>query len=214
MLEVSALSLVRPGLRLGPASFALAERGCWWLLGDSGAGKSLLLESLAGFHANAQGSVRLDGREIGNLAPERRSVALMPQRWQLFPHWTAMRNLRFAAKLGGVGDHRIRELTRRLQVDHLLGRNPRALSGGESQRLTLAQTLLSPARVLLLDEPCSAIDLALQSSILELLLEECEKGGRICLLAAHRPIAAFPLCGSLRMEGCQLHASFASVDLH
>src|SRR5271168_1482204 len=98
-LAVSGLSLHRSSAALGPISFTLPHPGCWWLTGVSGAGKSLLMESIAGFHAEAQGSVRVSGEDIGHCAPERRSIALMPQRWRLFPHWTVARNLGFAAHL-------------------------------------------------------------------------------------------------------------------
>ncbi len=68
-LEVSRLSLQRNAASLGPISFTLPNAGCWWLAGASGAGKSLLMESLAGFHAEAQGSIRVNGNEISHSPP-------------------------------------------------------------------------------------------------------------------------------------------------
>ena len=221
-LDVSRLSLSRTpsgaSALLGPLSFSLPHAGCWWLAGVSGAGKSLLMESLAGFHADAQGSVRVNGKEVGRYAPERRSITLMPQRWKLFPHWTVARNLRFAARLADAegrapdpGAHPDRlnpdlqepdrsvRLARRLQVADLLRRPARALSGGETQRIALIQTLLAPARILLLDEPLSAVDAALQSVVLDLLEEECASSGRICLLASHKPFATHPMQGTLNI---------------
>src|SRR5271170_2221823 len=114
-LEVSALSLSHGTKALGPISFTLPHAGCWWLTGVSGAGKSLLLESLAGFHSEAVGSVRMNGREVGGLAPELRSIALMSQRWRLFPHWTVARNLRFAARLSSSSPERLRQLAGQLE---------------------------------------------------------------------------------------------------
>ena len=156
-LAVCGLALHKEAAQLGPITFKLPGPGCWWLTGRSGAGKSLLLESLAGFHAQAIGSVRVNlgapSDELGDLAPERRSIALMPQRWRLFPHWNATRNLRFVAEMSKTPQARIAELAERLQVARLLDRPTSALSGGETQRLVLIQTLISPARVLLLDEP-------------------------------------------------------------
>jgi len=203
-LDVTVLSLNRGAARLGPLSFSLPRAGCWWLAGPSGAGKSLLLESLAGFHAEAQGSIRVNGEEVSGQAPERRSIALMPQRWRLFPHWSVARNLRFAAHLGGASQDRIDSLAERLQVAELLDRPTRALSGGETQRIALIQTLLSPAKVLLLDEPLSAIDAALQSVVLDLLQEETAAERRICLVAAHRAASEYPMRGLLLMENGQL----------
>jgi molybdate/tungstate transport system ATP-binding protein len=199
-LEVTDLSLSRNTTALGPLSFTLPHAGCWWLAGLSGAGKSLLMESLAGFHAEAQGSIRVNRVEVSQDAPERRSIALMPQRWRLFPHWTVARNLRFAARLSGAHKDRIRSLAKHLQVVELLDRPTRALSGGETQRIAFIQTLLSPAKVLLLDEPLSAIDAALQSAAINLLQEEAKTHQRILLVATHRPIAGYPMQGTLWIE--------------
>lgn len=203
-LEVTALSLATGSKALGPISFTLPHAGCWWLAGVSGAGKSLLLESLAGFHAEVLGSTSVSGQEISHCAPESRSIALMPQSWRLFPHWTVARNLGFAARLGGAPPNRIEQFTQRLQVRHLLDRPTGALSGGETQRIVLIQTLLAPAKILLLDEPLSAVDPALQSVVLDLLLEESTTRDRICIVAAHKPLAGRPMEGTLLIQKGQL----------
>jgi ABC-type sugar transport system ATPase subunit len=199
-LEVVSVALDRGSAKLGPISFTLCNAGCWWLAGPSGAGKSLLLESLAGFHAEAQGSVRVIGQEVSHCSPERRAISLMPQRWRLFPHWTVARNLRFAAKMSGATADRIAQLTHRLQVQDLVSRPTLALSGGETQRIALIQTLLSPAKILLLDEPLSAVDAALQSIVLDLLQEEATLQRRICLITAHLPTQGFPMRGTFLIE--------------
>jgi ABC-type sugar transport system ATPase subunit len=205
--EVEGLSFHRASARLGPITFSLPHPGCWWLAGPSGAGKSLLLESLAGFHAEAQGGIRVDGKDIADQSPEHRDIALMPQRWRLFPHWTVARNLQFAAKLGKNPSARIEALAERLQITPLLNRSIRALSGGETQRIALIQTLLAPATVLLLDEPLSAIDAALQSVVLDLLQEQARTTERTCLIAAHKPTPGYPMQGALHIEGGQLLSS-------
>jgi molybdate/tungstate transport system ATP-binding protein len=203
-LEVSGLTLSSGSTALGPLSFTLPQAGCWWLAGASGAGKSLLLESLAGFHAEAQGSIRLNGKDVSHCAPEHRSIALMPQRWRLFPHWTVAHNLRFAAKLGGANQDRIDQLTQRLEVAHFLSRPAPALSGGETQRIALIQTLLSPAKVLLLDEPLSAVDATLQTVVFDLLQEESATNRRLCVIATHKSLPAHPMQGTLNIAKGQL----------
>jgi molybdate/tungstate transport system ATP-binding protein len=208
--EVDNLSLARGAAQLGPISFTLPHAGCWWLAGISGAGKSLLMESLAGFHAEATGSIRMNDKEVSHLAPEDRSIALMPQRWRLFPHWTVIRNLRFAARLSNTNQKDISRLGERLQVAHLFARPTPTLSGGETQRIALIQTLLSPARVLLLDEPVSAIDAALQSIVLDLLQEEAHQNNRVCVIAAHRATPEHPMQGVFLLENGQLLASTKS----
>jgi molybdate/tungstate transport system ATP-binding protein len=213
-LTVGQLVLSKQTAQLCPISFKLPRPGCWWLAGPSGAGKSLLLESLAGFHAEASGSIRVNlgasSHEVSNLAPELRSIALMPQRWRLFPHWTVARNLRFAANLSKASQTRITALAEHLAVDHLLKRSTRALSGGETQRIVLIQTLLSPARVLLLDEPLSAVDVALQSKVLDLLQEESEKNHRTCLIAVHHAPANYPMQGTFLLKDGKLLANTKS----
>jgi molybdate/tungstate transport system ATP-binding protein len=204
-LEVSGLSLKHDSASLGPLSFTLPHAGCWWLAGLSGAGKSLLMESLAGFHTEAQGSVRVSGEEVGHCSPDRRSITLMPQRWRLFPHWTVGRNFSFAARLSGAPESRTENLARRLQVLDLLHRPIHALSGGETQRIVLIQTLLSPANVLLLDEPLSAVDAPLQSIVLDLILEESEQNNRICLIAAHKSFLTHRMHGILNIVKGQLN---------
>jgi molybdate/tungstate transport system ATP-binding protein len=211
-LEVSSLALSRGAAQLGPISFALPHAGCWWLTGASGAGKSLLLESLAGFHVEVQGSIRVIAEEVSDRAPERRSITLMPQRWRLFPHWTVGRNLRFAARLSGSTKDRIETLAKRLQITDLLHRPTRALSGGETQRIALIQTLLAPSPILLLDEPLSAVDAALQSVVLDLLQGESANNHRIILIAAHRATPDYPLRGSFLLEGGQMVASTKSTQ--
>ncbi|AXC09593.1 ATP binding protein of ABC transporter for sugars [Acidisarcina polymorpha] len=203
-LKVTALSLSKGAMTLGPASFTLPGAGCWWLAGVSGAGKSLLLESLAGFHAESVGNILASGKDVGLRAPEYRSIALLPQRWRLFPHWTVGRNLAFAANLSDSNTIRSRQLAEKLQVEHLLDRPTSALSGGETQRIALIQTLLSPARILLLDEPLSAVDAALQSAVLDLLQQESTTNQRICLIAAHRPTPEYPMKGTFWIDGGQL----------
>ncbi len=209
-LEVIELSLSSGNKALGPVTFTLPHPGCWWLTGVSGAGKSLLMESLAGFHAEAQGNIRVNREEISDCAPEDRSIALMPQRSRLFPHWSVTHNLRFVAKLSVTPPERIQQLANRLQIAPLLNRPTRALSGGEIQRIALIQTLLSPAKVLLLDEPLSAVDAALQSVVLDLLQAEAANRQRICLIAAHRAAADYPMRGVFVLENGQLVSSAKS----
>lgn len=203
-LEVRGLEWRLPGLTLGPISFHLRGPGCWWVLGPSGAGKSMLFECLSGFHAQSSGLVKVLGREVSHLAPEQRSIAMMPQRWQLFPHWTARQNLRYAAALAGQPPERVQEVAESLEVAPLLDRSPREISGGETQRFALAQTLLSPAKVLLLDEPLSAIDAPQRINVLNLVIREAADKGRTFLIASHRPIEGAPLQGFLRVDNCQL----------
>jgi molybdate transport system ATP-binding protein len=128
------------------------------LVGPSGAGKSTVLRAIAGLLRPAAGRVALDdevwfdaARHV-DLAPEDRSVGLVFQQYALFPHLSVRRNVEF----GGKG--RAEELMERLGIAHLAAARPRQLSGGERQRVALARALARAPKVLLLDEPLSALD--------------------------------------------------------
>jgi len=137
------------------------------IVGPSGAGKSTLLRVLAGVEHRARGEVVVDGAvwldpSRGMVVPPwERRVGWVPQEMLLFPHLSVRENLGFA----GGSDREVEETAALLQVAHLLDRRPRRLSGGERQRVALGRALLSAPRLLLLDEPFSALDRALRKQI-------------------------------------------------
>jgi molybdate transport system ATP-binding protein len=137
------------------------------VFGPSGGGKSTLLRTLAGVERRSTGTVRFGGevwldseREIF-VPPWERSVGWVPQDYLLFPHLRVRDNLGY----GGGSPQEIGEMAALLFVDHLLDRRPRRLSGGEQQRVALGRALLSRPKILLLDEPFSALDRPLRSRV-------------------------------------------------
>ena len=133
------------------------------VLGPSGSGKTLLLESIAGFHDH-EGSVRLDGRDLTDVPPERRDFGFVFQDYALFPHMTARENVAFGARYHPeVRDPD--ELLERLGVDHLAHLRPHTLSGGERQRVAIARALAIRPDALLLDEPLSALDVPTRQAL-------------------------------------------------
>jgi molybdate transport system ATP-binding protein len=137
------------------------------VFGPSGGGKSTLLRTLAGVEKRATGVVKV-GEEVwldtGRgvfVHPWERGVGWVPQDYLLFPHLNVEENLRF----GGGSLSEVEEMARLLFVDHLLERRPRRLSGGEQQRVALGRALLSRPRLLLLDEPFSALDRPLRNRV-------------------------------------------------
>lgn len=132
------------------------------ILGPTGAGKTVLLECIAGLHNVDQGEVWLEGRNVTNLAPELRHIGYVPQDYVLFPHLSLRRNIGFSLALQRVPleeiEARTEQLSRLLNIYHLLDRKPRTLSGGEQQRGALARALAPEPTLLLLDEPLSALD--------------------------------------------------------
>jgi molybdate/tungstate transport system ATP-binding protein len=130
------------------------------LLGPTGAGKTQLLEIIAGLHFPTTGEIWIDGENVTALPPERRRVGFMYQDYLLFPHLTVRGNIAFGLRRESPGqvEPRIEEVSRLLEIDHLLDRRVVGLSGGEQQRIALARALAPRPRVLLLDEPLSALD--------------------------------------------------------
>jgi len=132
------------------------------ILGPTGAGKTILLETLAGIHLPDKGHIYLGERNITRLPPRVRNIGMVYQDYILFPHLTVEKNIRFGLRYRRLSEEkaetRIAELTEMLGIRHLLHRFPGTLSGGEKQRTAIARALITEPEVLLLDEPLSAMD--------------------------------------------------------
>jgi molybdate transport system ATP-binding protein len=157
------------------------------VFGPSGGGKSTLLRILAGVEKRATGVVRVGGEvwlDTGKgvfVHPWERRVGWVPQDYLLFPHLSVKENLRY----GGGSPADVEEMARLLFVDHLFERRPRRLSGGEQQRVALGRALLSDPRLLLLDEPFSALDRPLRNQVGSQLRAFVELRGTPLLLVSH-----------------------------
>ncbi|QHE76178.1 ABC transporter ATP-binding protein [Hydrogenophaga sp. PBL-H3] len=139
------------------------ERGSYCcLLGPSGCGKSTTLRMIAGHESATSGDILLENRNITDLPAASRGTAMMFQSFALFPHLSALDNVAFSLKMKGVDKAqrhaRAAELLERVAMGHLAQRKPAELSGGQQQRVALARALITQPRVLLLDEPLSALD--------------------------------------------------------
>ena len=150
-----AVAVAGIDLKIGAGSYCC-------LLGPSGCGKTSTLRMVAGHEAPTAGSVVLDGREITHLAPAERGTAMMFQSYALFPHLSVLDNVAFPARMRGVPRaEREAQATKLLELVAMEGYAQRlstALSGGQQQRVALARALMMRPRVLLLDEPLSALD--------------------------------------------------------
>ncbi|MGP1394267.1 MAG: ABC transporter ATP-binding protein [Inquilinaceae bacterium] len=151
-------------------SLSIERGGFVSLLGPSGCGKTTLLRIVAGLETPSSGAVVLDGADITGLPPEKRRLAMMFQSYALFPHMTALENVRFPLRMlreESVGDQRrrAREALDLVRLGHLADRHPRELSGGQQQRVALARAVVSGPRILLLDEPLSNLDARLREDM-------------------------------------------------
>jgi len=132
------------------------------LLGPSGCGKTTILRMIAGHEEPTEGVIRIGGDNVVGLPPVRRGTAMMFQSYALFPHMTVLDNVAYNLRMRGVGKAERRERARamldKVQLGPLALRMPAQLSGGQQQRVALARAIITNPRVLLLDEPLSALD--------------------------------------------------------
>jgi molybdate/tungstate transport system ATP-binding protein len=173
MIVVDRISIVQGAFRLENVSFAIEAGRYAVLMGRTGSGKTTVIEAIAGLRPVAAGRILLDGRDVTHLSPGERGVGYVPQDGALFPTMTVYDNLAFPLVIRHIGAKAIRdrvaELAGWLHIAHLLNRFPVGLSGGETQRIALGRALAFFPRILLLDEPLSALDEETRESLLEVL---------------------------------------------
>jgi spermidine/putrescine transport system ATP-binding protein len=154
---------------LDDVSIAIQQNEFFTLLGPSGCGKTTLLRLIAGFELPSTGEILLEGQPVGHLPPFRRPVNTVFQSYALFPHMSVAENIGFGLEMHGMpGPERARRVEEMLGLVKLIGlanRRPAQLSGGQQQRVALARALANRPKVLLLDEPLSALDLKLRKEM-------------------------------------------------
>jgi molybdate transport system ATP-binding protein len=162
VLRIESLSVSLGEFSVRDVSLEVRAGEYFIVLGPTGAGKTVLLETIAGIHRPTGGRIFLSGREITATEPRERKIGMVYQDYVLFPHLTVEANIAFGLRQRKVprGEQRsaVREMSSLLEVDHLAGRYPGSLSGGEQQRVALARALVLEPDILLLDEPLSALD--------------------------------------------------------
>ncbi|WP_085692395.1 MULTISPECIES: ABC transporter ATP-binding protein [unclassified Pseudomonas] len=141
------------------------------LLGPSGCGKSTLLRCIAGLTPVDSGQILLDGQDIVPLSPQKRGIGMVFQSYALFPNMTVEQNVAFGLRMQKVkadeSQARVREALELVELGNFAGRYPHQLSGGQCQRVALARSLVTRPRLLLLDEPLSALDARIRKHLRE-----------------------------------------------
>ncbi len=154
---------------LDDVSIQIRKGEFFTLLGPSGCGKTTLLRLIAGFEMPTSGSILLDGSDITELPPNKRPVNTVFQSYALFPHLSVAENVGFGLTMQGRPkaevDKRVAEMLVLVKLDAMAGRKTSQLSGGQQQRVALARALAPQPKVLLLDEPLSALDLKLRKEM-------------------------------------------------
>jgi ABC-type sugar transport system ATPase subunit len=156
-------------------SFTIEDGEFVVFVGPSGCGKTTTLRMIAGFEDPTSGEIRIDGKVVNDLEPRDRGLGMVFQSHALFPHKNVAQNIEFGLRMKNVPPQervkRVREVADMVRIGHLLGKMPGQCSGGESQRVALARTLVTNPSTFLLDEPLSSLDAKLRRE----LRAECDR---------------------------------------
>jgi len=189
MIRIVDLSIRLLDFRLKNIHLEIQENEFFMLMGPTGAGKTVLLEAVAGLIPAERGKVLIHGEDVTRLPSEKRRVGLVYQDHALFPHLKVLENITYGLRFHGIpkeeGEKRLRRLIELLDIGHLMGRLPVNLSGGEKQRVALARALIVRPRVLLLDEPLSALDPGFREEIRNALKNLHENTDTTFLMVTH-----------------------------
>lgn len=207
MLRVESLSAVAGDFHLRNIDLKVEEGECHAVLGPSGSGKSTLLNTILGMLPCNGGCIRLRGVDITHQPIEQRGLGYLPQQIGLFPHLTVFGNISYSARARGVPAEKFQPLLDRLVdatgIGEMLSRFPDTLSGGERQRVALVRALASQPRMVLLDEPFTALNESLRRELWWLMRELQTRHGLTVLLVTHNLTEAYFLADtiSILMDG-------------
>ncbi len=197
MLELRGVSKSWGEFSLKNINLKIYEGEYFVILGPTGAGKTLLLETIAGLHRPDEGEIWFEGRNITLTPPEHRRIGIVFQDYALFPHMTVKENILFGLRLRkiprGEVEKRLHDMAEMLKIRGILHRYPNTLSGGEKQRVALARALALQPKLLLMDEPLSALDMEIRRRLWDELRIIHEKLGITTIHVTHDQTEAVAL---------------------
>jgi molybdate/tungstate transport system ATP-binding protein len=162
MIEFEQVSIALGDFLLDKVSLSIRDGDYYFIMGPSGAGKTIILEAISGLLVPDSGRILLDGHDVGGIPPEKRRIGLVYQDYSLFPHMTVEKNIAFGMRMRRLPEaeigKRVGQLMKQFGISSLAHRAPLTLSGGEQQRVAIARALAIEPELLLLDEPLAALD--------------------------------------------------------
>lgn len=189
MIRIENVSKKWDNFMLHDISLKVEKGEYFVVLGPTGAGKTLLLELIAGFYHPDKGRIYIDGKDVTLLPSAERNIGFVYQDYMLFPHLSVKENIAYGLKMRGAEqseiEKKIEELARMYRIKHLLHRYPENLSGGEKQRVAIARAMAIEPKILLLDEPLSALDPGMRAKIRREIKDMHEKSGVTVVHVTH-----------------------------
>ncbi|MGA1845471.1 ATP-binding cassette domain-containing protein [Deferribacter abyssi] len=187
ILYIKNLFVKKESFELKIDELSIGENEYFVLLGKTGSGKTMLLETIAGFNKVRKGKIFFKDKNITDIAPEKRCFGFVYQDFALFPNLKVKENILFSIKYRKIKEYKklFDEIIEFLQLEGLLNRDIHNLSGGEKQRVAIARALMSKPEILLLDEPLSAIDPSFRYEIMEYLKKIVPKYGISVIHVTH-----------------------------
>lgn len=200
-------------------SLEIGEGERFTLLGQSGCGKSTLLRMIAGFESPDKGKILIEGREMSSLPVEKRPVGMIFQNYALFPHMTVYDNIAVGPRVRKIAESEIaKQIDELLKITHLQDLKnayPQNISGGEAQRVALARAVINRPKILLLDEPLSALDPSLRKHLRQELVEMQKTLGITFLFVTHDQEEAMSMATKMCiMEKGSIKQSGTPADLY